>query len=103
METFVMMTRLAHGALGTPANLETLEKQVMDRIRSECPEVRWVGNYAILGPYDYLDVFEAPDMATAARVSTIVRTYGHAHTEVWGAMPWQSFKEMIRHLPGIVA
>lgn len=103
MQTFVMLTRLAHGALNTPANLETLEKQVMERIRSECPEVRWLGNYAILGPYDYLDIFDAPDMATAAKVSTIVRTYGHANTEIWGALPWQKFKDMIRHLPGVVA
>lgn len=103
MQTFVMLTRLAHGALNTPANLRTLEKQVMERIRSECPEVRWLGNYAILGPYDYLDIFDAPDMATAAKVSTIVRTYGHANTEIWGALPWQKFKDMIRHLPGVVA
>jgi hypothetical protein len=43
---------------------------------------------------------DSPDMATAAKVSTIVRTFGHAHTEIWPAIEWQSFKEVIRHLPG---
>ncbi len=103
MQTFIMLTRLAHGALNSPANLEHLEKQVSERIFAECGDVEWVGNYAVLGPYDYLDIFRAPDVDTAAKVSTIIRTFGHAHTEIWAATEWERFKEMIRHLPGAAA
>ena len=100
METFVMLSRLAPGALESPKSLESLEKQVMERIRSECPDVEWVHNFAVLGPYDYLDVFRAPDTQTAFTVATLVRTLGHAHTEVWGATEWSKFKDMVRDLPG---
>lgn len=100
MTTFIMLTRLSPDALRSPKSLEKLEQDVMDRIRSECPEVEWVHNFALLGPYDYLDVFRAEDMNTAFKVATIVRTFGHAHTEIWAAAEWKAFKDMVRHLPG---
>lgn len=103
MMTFVMLTRLAPEALLSPSALEDLEKKVMDHVRKECPKVEWIRNYAILGPCDYLDIFDAPDMETAMRVSTIVRTYGHATTEIWSAVEWKRFKDMVRHLPGGVS
>lgn len=99
MQTFVMLTRLSSQAIVSPNTLETLEKKVMNRILSECPDVEWVHNLAVLGPYDYLDIFRAPDSQTAFKVSTIIRSFGHAHTEVWNAIEWASFKELIRNLP----
>jgi uncharacterized protein with GYD domain len=100
MTTFIMLTRLSPDALRSPKSLKELEKKVMDSIRSQCPEVEWVHNFALLGPYDYLDVFRARDMDTAFKVATIVRTFGHAHTEIWGATEWAAFKDMVRRLPG---
>ncbi len=99
MSTFIMLTRLSHAALQSPSSLENLEREVMERIRAECPEVEWSASYAVLGPCDYLDVFTAPDVATATKVATIIRTFGHAQTEVWAATDWQAFKELIRYLP----
>lgn len=99
MLTFAMLTRLSPGALRSPQSLEKLEKQVMERIRSECPQVEWVHNYAILGGCDYLDIFTAPDLNTAMKVSTIIRTYGHAQTEVWTATDWKAYKDLVRNLP----
>ncbi len=81
-------------------SLEDRARQAMDRIRSECPQVEWMHNFAILGPCDYLDVFEAPDTETAFKVATLVRTFGHAQTEVWTGIDWRKFKDMARHLPG---
>ena len=99
MATFIMLTRLSHGALTSPSSLETLEREVMERIRAECSEVEWQNSYAVLGPYDYLDIFQAPDIETATKVATIVRTFGHAETEIWAATEWERFKELVRYLP----
>jgi uncharacterized protein with GYD domain len=99
MATFIMLTRLAHGALRSPEQLETLEKDVVKRIEEELGKaVTWRANYAVLGAYDYLDIFEAADIETAMKVSTIVRMFGHAHTEIWPATEWQRFKEIVRGL-----
>jgi uncharacterized protein with GYD domain len=95
MPTYVVLTRLTPDAVKTPADLKRLEKSVAERVQRECPEVKWIANYAILGPYDYLDLFDAPDEATAAQVLMIVRSFGHAQTETWTALPWERFKALI--------
>ena len=100
MPLFVLLTRISTGAIHQPRSFDTLERHVIDRVRAECPEAKWVNNYAVMGPWDYLDVFDAPDVATAMRVSVLVRTYGHAHTEVWPAMHWSDFRTITRAMPG---
>jgi uncharacterized protein with GYD domain len=98
MQTFVMLTRLAPDAVKSPKQLEELERKVVEAVKLKCPKVKWQCSYAVTGPYDYVDVFEAPDLATAAQVSMLVRTFGHAQTEIWGAMAWDRFKEAVRGL-----
>ena len=98
MLTFIMLTHLSPDAARSPQALEQLERKAMERIRKECPDVEWVSSYAILGPCDYLDVFRAKDVETASRVSTLIRTLGHARTEIWTATEWDRFKEIVRSL-----
>lgn len=92
MPTYVVLTRLTPEAVKTPGELKRLEKVVADHVRRDCPQVKWIANYAILGPYDYLDIFEAPDEIIAAKVVMIIRSYGHGQTETWTAMPWERFE-----------
>lgn len=99
MSTFVMLTRLETEAVRFPNTVEQLEQQAMRRVRKECPKVEWVGSYAALGPYDYVDIFRANDLETATKVSALIRSYGHAHTEIWPVTEWGRFKEMMRALP----
>jgi len=102
MSTFIMLTRLNPDAVRSPSGLEQLERQAMEQVRKACPGVEWRSSYAVLGPCDYLDVFRADDIETAARVSALIRTFGHAHTEIWTATEWDRFKEIVRTLPAPV-
>jgi uncharacterized protein with GYD domain len=98
MMTFVMLTRLAPGAMRSPRELESIERDVMQRVRAECLETEWLHSFAVLGPYDYVDIFQVPNIETATKISTLVRTYGHATTELWPAVGWARFKDIIRAL-----
>jgi uncharacterized protein with GYD domain len=96
METYMMMTRLSPEALTKPESVEKLNRQVEDRIQRECPEVKWLANYAVLGPCDYIDIFEAPSSEIATKVSLLVRSFGHATTETWIVTPWKRFLEFAK-------
>jgi uncharacterized protein with GYD domain len=98
MAMYVMLTRLSPEALTAPGAVEELNRKVEDRIRTECPGVKWVANYAVLGQCDYLDLFEAPDTDTATKVSLLIRSLGHATTETWLATPWDRFLTLARGL-----
>lgn len=99
MQTFILLTRLSPEALKSPASMEDFEKRAVKHIEQECPDVKWLHSYVLLGPYDYLDIFSAPDMNAALKVSAMIRTFGRAHSEIWPATDWDSFKHMIQSLP----
>jgi len=98
MANYIMLTRLSPEALTRPGAVGNLNKKVEERIRQECPGVKWLANYAVLGPCDYLYVFEAPDADTATRVALLVRSFGHATTETWVATPWDRFLTLAQSL-----
>ncbi|MCG3117771.1 MAG: GYD domain-containing protein [Candidatus Manganitrophus sp. SA1] len=98
MANYVLLTKISPESMTSPEKLKKLEQEVMNRIKKHCPEVKWISNYAVLGPYDYLDIFEAPDDLTAGKVATIIRSFGHATTETWNAIPWDRFRGMLGEL-----
>lgn len=99
MLTFIMLTRLNTEAVHSPDTLERLERDAMDHVHAQCPGIKWLNSYAALGPYDYVDIFQANDMDTAAKVSALIRSFGHARTEIWPVTEWEHFKKVIRTLP----
>lgn len=99
MGSYVILTRVSPEAVKTPESLRELEQEVKTRVERECPEVKWTANYAVMGPYDYLDLFEAPDNDTAMRVSTIIRSVGNSSTELWPAVEWSQFRQNVLQHP----
>jgi len=93
MRTFVMMTRIS----AQDADLVELASRLqnrdrsgtawVDKVKEKCPEVKFLAHYALLGPWDFMDVYEAPDEETAASVSLICRAHGAHQVESWVAIP----------------
>lgn len=95
MATFVLMTKLAAGSLRDAGGVRTTGKEWMHKVRECCPDVKWVAHYAILGPYDFMDIYEAPDAETAQKVSLISRAEGAVSAESWQAVPYDRFLKLL--------
>jgi len=98
MTTFIAATTLSSDTIDSPRRYEELEKEVMDKIKRDCRQIKWKANFALMGPYDYIDIFEAPDVDEAVKVAAILRYGAHARVEVWPAKSWQRFKELMHEL-----
>jgi uncharacterized protein with GYD domain len=95
-----MLTRLSPEALKKPESVGELNKRAEERIKKDCPGVKWIANYAVLGPCDYVDIFEAPDTDTATKVALLIRSFGHGTTETWMATQWDRFLSLATTLKG---
>jgi len=93
MRTFVMMTKISPQdaeLVEVASKLQTRDRQGtawVDKVMELCPEVKFLAHYALLGPWDFMDIYEAPDEETAAKVSIISRTHGAHQVESWVAIP----------------
>ncbi len=98
MATYILLTKLSSGSLGTLHKREAVGRKWLEKVKAACPEVRWVEHYALLGPFDFMDVYEAPDNETAAKVSMITMSKGAVKAETWGALPYKKYLEIARRL-----
>ncbi len=91
MPLFMLMTKLAPEAIHDAAGRRATGKDWLKKVKTSCPKVKFVSHYAILGPYDFMDIYEAPDVETAHKVSLISRSAGAVSAESWQALPYESF------------
>ncbi len=89
MPTYVMLSTL------TPEGVQTV-KGNPQRIREVNKEIEQLGatvkaQWAVLGRYDFVNIIEAPDEKTIARVSMELGSRGTAHYETLSAIPVDDF------------
>jgi uncharacterized protein with GYD domain len=89
MATYVMLSRLtAEGAKTvkeTPERIKEINREV------ETLGAKVVVQYALLGPYDFITILEAPNPETVARISVELGRRGAAHYETFSAIPVETF------------
>ncbi len=89
MPTYVMLSSL------TPEGVQTI-KNNPQRIREVNKEIEQLGasvkaQWAVLGQYDFVNIVEAPDETTMARVSLELGSRGTARYESLVAIPVDDF------------
>lgn len=100
MPVFVLMTRLEARELADAKARSDHGRQWLHKVEKACPEVRWLSHYALLGPYDFMTLYEAPDVETAHRVSLISRAEGALSAESWQALPYDRYLEVLGEIEG---
>ncbi|MBI4700106.1 MAG: GYD domain-containing protein [Deltaproteobacteria bacterium] len=98
MPTYVLMTRLSPELMQDPRGRKAVGRQWQRRMDRACPEVKWLAHYALLGPYDCMDIYEAPSNDVAYKVSLISRACGAASAESWPATPYERYLELVAEI-----
>ena len=98
MPIFVLMTKLNRKSLHDSSSRKEMGKEWLHKVRETCPAVKWIAHYAILGPHDFMDIYEAPDVETAHKVSLISRSAGALEAESWQAMEYKDFLGVLREI-----
>jgi len=98
MQTFVLMTKLAPEMSKQVKDQARLGRLWLEQVKEKCPEVNFLAHYALLGPYDFLDIYEAPNEEIAAKVSLISLQNGAFQAESWSAIPYKRFVELAEEI-----
>jgi uncharacterized protein with GYD domain len=104
VKTYVMVTKIASrdaGMVEVSTGLRDRARNVrpwLEEIKQKCPEVRFKAHYALLGHWDFMDIYEAPDEETVAKVSMITRDYGAREIESWCAIPSERLQKLTEEL-----
>ena len=88
------MTKLSTEITKQMKNRAKIGRAWLDQVKEKCPEVNFVAHYALLGNYDFMDIYEAPDEETAAKVSMISLQNGAQVSESWTAIPYSKFIDL---------
>jgi len=89
MPTYVMLTKLTTWGRKTikerPERIKEVNKEVEEM------GARIVGQYAVLGPYDFVNILDAPDDATISRVAVELGSRGTLETMTLSAISLNDF------------
>ncbi len=99
MTTFGLLSKVSAGEVKRVRNLAAMDKAFEQKLEEQCPEVKRIASYALLGAYDFLHIFEAPDATTAAKVALLANEFGAGSTQTLTAIPFSEFTKLVEEMP----
>jgi uncharacterized protein with GYD domain len=94
MATYILLSTLTDEGRKTvkdkPARIQEVNKEI------ESMGAKVVGQWAVLGPYDFVNVVEAPDNETIARISVELGARGTIQIMTLPAIPVEVFQARLR-------
>jgi uncharacterized protein with GYD domain len=101
MTTFILLSKVSSASAGEISHLAEMDKTLDRELAESLPEVKRIASYALLGAYDFMHIFEAPDAATAAKVALLANRFGVSSTQTLTAIPFHEFSELARDVTRI--
>ncbi len=89
MATYILISRLTDEGCATLTKNPDRIKEVNQDVESMGGKV--VAQYVVLGPYDFINVVEAPDNATIGKISVQLASRGTVRIETLPAMDIDEF------------
>jgi len=94
MATYIMLSRLTEEGAETirknPGRVQEVNKEL------EGMRVRVLQQYAVLGAYDFVNIVDAPDLATVMKASIQLGARGSVRIETLAAVPMDEFVRVVR-------
>ena len=94
MATYILLSNLTDEGAKTlkenPGRLQEVNKEI------EKLGAKVMAQYATIGPYDFVNVLDAPDNATIMRVSATLGARGSVRLLTLPAMPVQDFLKILK-------
>lgn len=95
MKTYILMTKLSPEITKKMKDRAKMGRDWLDTVKQKCPDVKFIAHYALLGQYDFLDIYEANDEESAMKISMISREYGAVEARSLTAIPYKKFLDMV--------
>jgi uncharacterized protein with GYD domain len=94
MATYIMLSTLTDEGRKTlkerPERLQEVNREI------EAMGARVTQQYAVLGGYDFINIIEAPDNETVARISVELGSRGTVTLTTLAAIPVDQFTQMLK-------
>ena len=94
MATYIMLSTLTDEGRKTlkerPERLQEVNREI------EAMGARVTQQYAVLGGYDFINIMEAPDNETVARISVELGSRGTVTLTTLAAIPVDQFTQMLK-------
>jgi uncharacterized protein with GYD domain len=94
MATYIMLSTLTDDGRKTLKSNPSRIKEVNKEIEGMGAKV--VAQYAVLGPYDFINVVEAPDNSTIAKISVELGSRGTVQFLTMPALPIDDFIKTLK-------
>ncbi len=99
MGTYVMLIKMSPELAKNFKSMEEIGRKVGARYREVCPEVNVTHHLALLGPYDFMDILEAPNEETCFKMASVILASGMASSvETWTAIPYKRLLELTKDI-----
>ena len=98
MQTYILLTKLTPKASEQLKERDRTSHEWYKKVKEACPDVKFKAHYALLGQYDFLDIYEAQDEETAAKISMISKMDGALYAETLIAIEHKKYIELVNNL-----
>lgn len=98
MPTYILLTKLSPDLASRMKDRKEIGRTWLEHVKEKCPKVKFLSHYALLGQYDFLDIYEAPDEKSAAMVSLISQVNGAFSAQSLQAIPYKEFLKLTENI-----
>ena len=100
MITYVLLIKFSPGLSKNYADMERMGKEVREKYMKACPEIKLSAHhYWLSGPYDFMHIFDSPDIESAFKMAAVILSTGMAESvETWPAIGYQKLLELVKDI-----